>query len=306
MPRLNIYVPDRLHEEIERAGNSINLSRVCSEAIRDVLSARSEIREVDYLQAVLFQGHTELEARLATRYGLRTVVARAARDRTSGQGEAVAHWSAMMIDRLIGSDMQLAIGGGTQMWDAVRRLKPRPVQLTVSALGFGHVDARVPHAHPNMLASLLSLVYAPRARAMLVGAPDFTQAWSIDSRAQESPWREPLRRVIIGSCAPFRETSPYADLLGKETTDFLQEEIVAGDYLGVFCRVDGGVVEPYTASMVKSHLTAGDLQAHAKRGDTIVALAAAGDEKLEIIRRVLRLGLCNTLITDEPTARALR
>jgi hypothetical protein len=170
----------------------------------------------------------------------------------------------------------------------------------------GHVDARVPHVHPNMLASLASLVYSPRARALLVGAPEFVQAWSFDAPAPEVPWLQAPQRLIIGSCAPFREKSPYAEVLGKEMTEFLMDEMVAGDYLGVFCSVDGAPIEPYTASMVKSHLTASDLQAHAKRSDTVVALAAAGQEKVEIMPRVLMLGLCNTLITDEETARALR
>ena len=94
-------------------------------------------------------------------------------------------------------------------------------------------------------------------------------------------------------------------MLGKEMTDFLMEEHVMGDFLGVFIKPDGSVVEPYAPSMTVSHITSADLSAFSKRDDAIVLLAAAGGTKVKLIRQVLEAGLCNTLITDDKTAAAL-
>ena len=88
-------------------------------------------------------------------------------------------------------------------------------------------------------------------------------------------------------------------------TDFLVEEHVIGDYLGVFIAPDGKILEPFTPSIPISHVTRAELQQFARRDDTIVLLAAAGGHKVKLIRHVLQLGLCNTLITDEATAQAL-
>jgi DNA-binding transcriptional regulator LsrR (DeoR family) len=131
MPRLNIYVPSELHEQIERVGDAINLSRICSDALRDALNVRGDVRDVSHLMAMFSMGHSVLEDQVARRYGLRTVIARPTRGASGDSQDLVSHWAAAMVDRLVSHEMQLGIGGGSQMWDVVRRLKPRAVQLTV-------------------------------------------------------------------------------------------------------------------------------------------------------------------------------
>jgi DNA-binding transcriptional regulator LsrR (DeoR family) len=103
----------------------------------------------------------------------------------------------------------------------------------------------------------------------------------------------------------FDAESPYAQVLGKEMTDFLAEEHVMGDFLGVFIKADGTIVEPYAPSMTVSHITSADLSAFSKRDDAIVLLAAAGGAKVKLIRQVIEAGLCNAVITDDKTAKAL-
>lgn len=46
----------------------------------------------------------------------------------------------------------------------------------------------------------------------------------------------------------FDAESPYARLLGREMTDFLMEQHVMGDFLGVFIAPDGRLIEPYAPS----------------------------------------------------------
>ena len=106
----------------------------------------------------------------------------------------------------------------------------------------------------------------------------------------------------MGSCAPFDAESPYAQLLGKEMTDFLMGENVVGDFLGVFITADGRLIEPYSPQMTVSHIPSSDLRELAKRDDTIVLLAAGGGHKVRLIRLVLEAGLCNSMITDGDTS----
>jgi len=173
--------------------------------------------------------------------------------------------------------------------------------MSISALGFGHVDARFPHLHANALVTLLSLIYAPNSQPLLVGSPTFPSAWSLDT----PPHDEDLRRVIVGSCAPFDPKSPYAEVLGPEITQLLVDEGVVGEFLGVFLTADGRAIEPYVPAATVSHISSADLREHAKRNDTFVVLAASGKPKHQIMQRVLEAELCNMLVTDEATAGAL-
>ena len=156
---------------------------------------------------------------------------------------------------------------------------------------------------PMALVLALSMVYAPRSKPSLVGAPKFENTWRWPAVYPKGD--EIVKRLIIGSCAMFDPESAYAKVLGKEKTDFLMDEHVMGDFLGVFIKADGSIVEPYAPSMTVSHIAAADLRQFAKRDDAIVLLAAGGGEKVKLMRLVLEAGLCNALITDDKTATAL-
>ena len=199
--------------------------------------------------------------------------------------------------------LHLAIGGGTQMYNIVRSLAPMNVGMPIWAIGFGQVDAELPHLHPNALVTLMSLLYAPRSRPVLVGAPKFKQSWCYPAIYPKG--EEIVQRLIVGSCSMFDAESPYARVLGKEMTDYLVEEHVMGDFVGVFIAGDGRILEPSAPSMTVSHILASDLHAFSRRDDAIVLLASAGGEKVRLMRHVLEAGLCNTVITDDGTAAAL-
>ena len=147
------------------------------------------------------------------------------------------------------------------------------------------------------------MLYSTRTTPMLVGAPRFKRTWSYPAVYPSGETN--VKRMIVGSCAMFDAESPYARLLGTEITDFLVEEHVMGDFLGVFITGDGCIVQPYLPSMTVSHVAAADLQLFAKRDDAMVLLAAGGGHKVRLIRTVMELGLCNAFITDYATALAL-
>ena len=109
----------------------------------------------------------------------------------------------------------------------------------------------------------------------------------------------------MGRLTLFQTDSPYARLLGKEMTDFLVEENVTGDFLGIFFTPDGRLLEPYTPSMTVAHIASSDLRELAKREDTVVLLAAGGKHKARLMRQILEAKLCNAVITDVHTAMAI-
>jgi len=300
MGRVNIYLPDHLAEELRRYRTVINVSEVCAAALRAELSARTTSRSAAGLFQSPFTEFSPLDHQLARRFRLHRVVIDSPRSDAPDPNETVSELASQFLDRMLFEGAQLGVGGGTQMWSVVRRLKPRNLRIALSAIGVGHVDHMAPHVHANVLVTVLSLLYAPRSTTTLVGASDFAAAWSLDAGHAKD-----IQRVIIGSCAPFSAGSRYAKLLGRETTELLVEEGALGDFLGVFLSPEGRSIEPYPPTSTVSHISGADLRAHAKRPDTIVALAAAGEGKVDLIRRVLAAEWCNTLITDEPTARAL-
>ena len=303
MPRKTIYLPDELDLAIRTHPGEINISKVCAEALRAELTAREGIRtSMEGLLSQIFRNEGPLETRLKHRFKLRRVIAPPGGDEGAPR-ETVSLWTSIFLNEMFFDGLRVAMAGGTQMWDVARRLEPRNLGLNVWALGFGHVDQETPHVHPNALVTLLAMMYGSRTKPRLVGAPGFPQAWSWQARYPEEG--KGVRRLIMGSCATFDADSPYAKVLGDEMTDYLVEENVIGDFLGVFIAPEGKALEPFTPSLPISHITRSELQEFARRDDTIVLLAAAGGHKVKLMRQILQLGLCNSVITDDVTASAL-
>lgn len=303
MPRLNIYIPDDLELAIRSSPYEMNISKICAAAIRAELSARSDVRSAEWLFASVFEEPGSLDRQLMERFGLRRSVTGGPRKDDDRPRDVVAYWTSIFLDRTFFEGLKLAIGGGLQMWTVVRRLEQRNLGMSTWAIGYGQVDHAMPHVHPNALVTLLSLLYAPRSTAMLVGAPKFEQTWSYPTMYPRE--EKNVQRLIVGSCSMFDAESPYAQVLGVEMTDFLVEEHVTGDFLGVFLTADGRLIEPYAPAMTVSHIPSSDLRELSRRDDTIVLLAAGGGHKVKLIRQVLEAGLCNTFITDVATAYAL-
>jgi DNA-binding transcriptional regulator LsrR (DeoR family) len=300
MARLNIYLPPTLSLELEAWRGRMNFSEICAAALQAEVSARMTARNAVGLPSTVLHAPSVVEEQLMQRFGLRLTNVRALSVDSDGQYDDLARGAADFLDSAIYEGLQLGISGGTQMWSMVRHLRARNLCLSIGAIGFGHVDREVPHVHANVLATLLSLLYAPRSTVTLVGASDFALSWRPEGTAKRD-----VRRVIIGSCARFDAESAHARLLGDEITDFLVDENVIGEFLGVFLTADGRRIEPYLPTTTVSHIGSADLRDSARRSDTLVVLVAGGEAKLSTIRAVLDAELCNTMITDEKTARRL-
>lgn len=301
MPRLNIYIPHELSRELRGYRDRLNVSEICAQALRSELEAITSLRiPMDRPFGEVHPDYWSIELQVARKYGLRRVKVGPDHGDTSDSRDSVGRALAGLLDSHAHDGLHMCVGGGSQIWAAVRALKPRNLRMHLSALGYGQVDHEQPHLHANALVTMLSLLYAPRSTVALI--PDRSLAASIGTPAAG---QDEVDRLIVGSCDPFSATSSYARRLGPEITEVLEENAVLGDYLGVFVTADGRTVEPYLPSADVSHIGSGDLVAQSKRDRSLVILAAAGPERVGLMRQILKLGLCNALITDSETLNSL-
>ena len=298
MPRLNIYIPEDLHDALQLHRDRMNLSEICTKAIRSELKSitTGAPRPQPRGSAEWLRSNTESE--LARHYDLRhvRVVPCAIAEATEAVGKAVAEF----VDALVRDGMHIAMGGGAQLSAAVNHLRPRNVRAMLSAIGFGHVDREVPHVHANLVATRVSLLYA-RSDVILVGDPRLRERWPVHPEKSG----EDVMRLIIGGCGRWERDSALGRMLGPEICDVLDEKKVVGDYLGVFLGDDGQPVEPYLPSAPVSSLGSADLYAYARRRDTLVVLVASSFMKTRTIKKALQMKLCNALVLDEETASVL-
>jgi DNA-binding transcriptional regulator LsrR (DeoR family) len=300
MARLNIYVPDDLYSLAERWRSKVNLSAICSKALREELDAADSARAAPGLFRTI-QAPSSVERKLKGSFKLvDAVVCEVPEDQSelrAGIGKAAAQY----LDGNLTDGSFLAIAGGRQTWCAVRELTPRRLRITITAMGIDQHDPKVLHVHPNTLTTLLWLLYSPRAEAHLVGSTAFQAAWNISS---ESIGQEP-RYFVLASCAPFDRNSPFSRLLGDAVVRSLEQVKVAGDYAYTFFGADGSprnIEALHTPASTFSHEA---LVKMAARADSRIILVAGGADKLPIIQHVLHAELCNVLITDSLTAQQL-
>lgn len=299
MPRLNIYIPEDLHSDLDLYRERMNLSEICTNALRSELRALRTGVARGQLPGGAEWSRSEAESEIARRYDLRIVRIVPGQWWTEGH-EPVAKATAEMMDALVRDGMSLAIGGGAQMNATVNRLHPRNARVHLSAIGYGLVDRELPHVHPNSIVTRLSQLYA-RSSVSLVGDRQLHERWPLVAE----PTSDGVIRLIIGGCSLWQRDSEFARLLGPEICEVLDEKKVVGDYLGVFLGADGQPVEPYMPSATVSSLGSATLYAYARRADTLVVLVAADFVKIVPIKKALEAKLCNALILDEETASVL-
>lgn len=297
MPRLNVYLPDDVYDLASRWRDRSNLSEICARAIRDELNAAEGNRSLGSFLAP-FRAPTLLEAELRETFALQDVAIADFADDPSRDRDAIGREAASYLDRNLSDGSLLGLAGGRQMWSVVRNLSPRRLNLKIAALGLHRADPVLLHVHPNTLVTLLWLLYSPRSEAHTIGSSP-NQYWT-----DLLPEREHPTYFVVSSCSPFDQSASFARLLGEETTKHLKQRRVSGDYAYVFLDSDGSEITiPPMRDEFK--LSASYLQTLSARRDARTLLVAGGIEKLEIMKNALSAKLCNTLITDERTARSL-
>jgi deoxyribonucleoside regulator len=299
MGRLNISIPHDLAPLVSKWRRKINLSEICAQALRYELTAVESHRSAAALLAKIHRPASLLEQQLTERYGLADVrVSGEAAKHEAGLRESLGSMAAEYLSQHLGTGAVLAIAGGRQSWCIVQRLSPRPLEISIVALGYRQNDPHVLHAHANTLTTLLWLLFSPRAVARLVGG-DPEKIVNVPLPVQPYP-----KYFVVASCAPFATGGPLARLLGEETTSTLLAKGVVSDFAYNFFDTHGRLV-PIAISGDQSILSAGCLSMLCKRSDARVVLVAGGREKLRAMQLALESKLCNTLVTDTATAQTL-
>ena len=300
MARLNIYIPDELHELAAAWRGSKNLSAICARALREELEAADTFRSAEtFLTAI--RGSTPIENALKAQYGLHDAVVCAPPADSVDLRAVLGKSAAAYLDRNLSEGAVLGIAGGRQSWCVVREMTPRHLRITITGVGIDQHDPKVLHVHPNTLTTLMWLLYSPRADAHLVGAQAFPTLWNLD----DEPVADNAKYFVLGSCAQFDLNSPFAQLLGGDVAHSLGKSHVTGDFGYVFFGPKG---EPRPAPKWSVHTSIFSRESLVRlrmRRDARVILVAGGADKLPVIRATLAANLCNVLITDAASARKL-
>jgi deoxyribonucleoside regulator len=299
MARLNVSLPADLAPLVSKWRRKINLSEICAQALRAELAAVEAHRSAATLLAKLHRPASPLEQRLTERYGLAEVrVSDDPVQHEAGLRESLGRVAAQYLSQKLGTGAVLAISGGRQSRCSVQHLEPRPLPISLIALGYRQNDPHVLHAHANTLTTLLWLLFSPHAVARLVGS-DPQAVLNASLPAQPEP-----QYFVVASCAPFAAGGPLARLLGKGVTTTLLAKGIACDFAYNFFDKRSRLV-PVAIPGDQSILSADCLAMLSRRPDARVVLVAGGRQKVGAMRLVLEAKLCNTLVTDTATARDL-
>jgi DNA-binding transcriptional regulator LsrR (DeoR family) len=299
MARLNVSIPDDLAPLVSKWRRKVNLSEICTQALRSELTAVESHRSAAALLAKIHRPANEWEQRLTQRYGLAEVRISGVEGRDErGLRESLGSEAAEYLNQTLGAGAVFAIAGGRQSWCIVQHLGPRPLATSIVALGYRQNDPHLLNAHANTLTTLLWLLFSPQATAHLVGG-DPEQILNVSLPVEPHP-----KYFVVASCAPFYAGCPLARLLGEEASSMLLARGATCDFAYNFFDKRGRPVDvrvPGDQSILSAHC----LSLLSKRPDARVVLVAAGREKWRAIRLALEAKLCNTLVTDTATARHL-
>lgn len=299
MARVNLYVPDDIQRLIDRHRDRVNLSTVFARAIRDELEAAEGHRDPAALFSA-FAPPSEVEVELRSAYGLKDALV-VALDHDVGEAhirERLGVAAASYLNTHICDGAVVGMAGGRQNWCIVRALQPRRVQATIVALGVGHADPKLLHAHSNTLTTLLWLLYSPRSEAHVIASQPSLVAWT------ELPHRKHPTTFIFASCSTFDANSSFGQLIPEATRNHLVTRGAVAEFAYVFMD-DAGREITIQIDAPHAIVPAAQMRALAERNDVRIILTAGGRDKLSAVRLTLQSGLCNMLITDANTATAL-
>src|SRR5438046_2343041 len=117
-------LPDGLAHEVRSWSGELNVSKICSVALRDALNDRFARRSADGLIQTLLWSPAESYLTHRYKHVRKIVVGRPTGDENDARA-TVAYWTADVIDHVVAPGIHLGIAGGAQMWSAIRHLRPR-------------------------------------------------------------------------------------------------------------------------------------------------------------------------------------
>ncbi len=242
-------------------------------------------------------GMMEVSRRLMEKYRLKDVFIIPTPDAGAQPNEAVARAGAMYVADRLGDNACINVGYGDTLSRTLNHLATM-VQSPVTCISLtGGVSYYLPNARSNIFNARLVLMPAP----LLASTPEMAAAMLAESSVSEIIRMASLSSFTLVGIGSMDDSATIiksgmlsqADLLQLRTSN------AVGDVLCHFLGADGQLI----STPIEDRLIATPLSG-LKAMPNVVGLAA-GSQKVEAIRAVLRGGYLDVLITDEATANLL-
>lgn len=211
--------------------------------------------------------------------------------------ESIARAGAMYIADRLGENACINVGYGDTLSRTLNHLATM-VQSPVTCISLtGGVSNYLPNTRSNVFNAKLYLMPAP----LLASSAEMASAMREESSVSEIVRMTDLSSFTLVGIGALGENATvfHSGLLGPTDMFFLKMNHAVGDVLGHFIDKDGNLIH----TPIEDRLIATPLE-RLKEMSNVIGLAA-GPEKIEAIRAVLRGGYLDILITDEATANLL-
>jgi DNA-binding transcriptional regulator LsrR (DeoR family) len=246
-----------------------------------------------------------LESRLIELFGLTDAIVSPSTADSASQRDGVARGAAGYLEQRLRDGMVVAVSHGRDTGAIPRHFRPAtPVDaLFVSAMG-GSPTIDAP-TNPNEICRALAERGGGRAESLF--APAYVESVEVrDSLHAQEAVSHVLRMAADADMALVgiggtddNCTMVRSGCLGPDEIVRLRAQGAVGDVLGNYVDIDGRLISsPHSSRLIGLSLDA------LRRIDNVVAVVS-GLEKPEAILGVLRAGIVDALVVDEPNARTV-
>lgn len=239
-------------------------------------------------------GMMEVSRRLMQKYHLKDVFIIPAPDAGASPNEAVARAGAMYVADRLGDNACINVGYGDTLSRTLNHLATM-VQSPVTCISLtGGVSYYLPNARSTIFNARLVLMPAP----LLASTPEMAAAMLAESSVSEILRMASLSSFTLVGIGAMDDSATIikSGMLSQADLLQLRTSRAVGDVLCHFLGADGQLIP----TPIEDRLIATPLDG-LKAMPNVVGLAA-GAQKVEAIRAVLRGGYLDVLITDEATA----
>ena len=211
--------------------------------------------------------------------------------------ESIARAGAMYIADRLGDNACINVGYGDTLNRTLNHLATM-VQNPVTCISLtGGVANYLPNTRSNVFNAKLYIMPAP----LLASSPEMAAAMREETSVSEIIRMTELSAFTLVGIGALNDSATvfHTGVLGPTDMFYLKMNNAVGDVLCHFLDKDGNLVH----TPIEDRLISTPLE-QLKQMPNVIGLAAGAD-KIEAIRAVLRGGYLDILITDEPTANLL-
>jgi len=211
--------------------------------------------------------------------------------------ESIARAGAMYIADRLGDNACINVGYGDTLGRTLNHLATM-VQSPVTCISLtGGVSNYLPNTRSNVFNARLHLIPAP----LLASSPEMAAAMRGENSVSEIIRMSELSSFTLVGIGAMGDSATVlrSGVLTQADMFYLKMQGAVGDVLCHFLDKNGELI----SSPIEDRLISTSVE-RLKTMNNVIGLAA-GKDKIEAIRAVLRGGYLDILITDEPTANLL-